>query len=201
MWKTLSSNEKALYVCKTCACTWAGTTLTYVYIDFQDIFLPGKIRKKKKTTVWFVVLNFIQVFFQSYKPGFLLLLIVANSGWNIWLILGPRIVSYPCTRICFVHDIRVTLCNRDMWASPCFQARGTVIWEILKCVWPCPADAKEMVNRVCQYLAGSQQCLQLPVGEVMVTCKLRSTDEESIQKFIPFINVSWHLLQLVLSVK
>ncbi|XP_022091013.1 phosphofurin acidic cluster sorting protein 2-like isoform X2 [Acanthaster planci] len=50
------------------------------------------------------------------------------------------------------------------------------------------AYAKEMVNRVSQYLAGSQHRLQLPVGEVMVTCKLRSTDEESIQKFIPFIN-------------
>ncbi|XP_033625262.1 phosphofurin acidic cluster sorting protein 1-like isoform X3 [Asterias rubens] len=50
------------------------------------------------------------------------------------------------------------------------------------------AYAKEMVNRICQYMTGSQHCLQLPIGEVMVTCKLRSTDEESIQKFIPFIN-------------
>ncbi|XP_038066153.1 phosphofurin acidic cluster sorting protein 2-like isoform X2 [Patiria miniata] len=49
-------------------------------------------------------------------------------------------------------------------------------------------DAKEMVNRVSQYLSGGQHRLQLPVGEVMVTCKQRSTDEESIQKFIPFIN-------------
>ena len=51
-------------------------------------------------------------------------------------------------------------------------------------------DAKEIASRVGRYLAGGSNVLQLPIGEVMLTCKLKSMDEEWVQKFVPFVNVS-----------
>ncbi|XP_072031251.1 phosphofurin acidic cluster sorting protein 2-like isoform X2 [Amphiura filiformis] len=51
-----------------------------------------------------------------------------------------------------------------------------------------PSDAKDIASRVVRYMKGGSSCLQLPIGEVMLTCKLKSMDEEWVQKFVPFIN-------------
>ena len=52
------------------------------------------------------------------------------------------------------------------------------------------ADTKEIVSRIGRYLTGGGSVIQLPIGEVMLTCKLHSMDEDWVQKFVPFINVS-----------
>lgn len=51
-------------------------------------------------------------------------------------------------------------------------------------------DKREIANRVEKYLSGATTSLGLPIGEVMLTCKLRGSDDESCQKFVPFISVS-----------
>ncbi|XP_071501473.1 phosphofurin acidic cluster sorting protein 2-like isoform X1 [Diadema antillarum] len=50
------------------------------------------------------------------------------------------------------------------------------------------ADKREVANRVEKYLSGATTSLGLPIGEVMLTCKLRGSHDESCQKFVPFMN-------------
>ncbi|XP_063957530.1 phosphofurin acidic cluster sorting protein 2-like [Lytechinus pictus] len=50
------------------------------------------------------------------------------------------------------------------------------------------ADKREIANRVEKYLSGATTSLGLPIGEVMLTCKQRGSDDESCQKFVPFIS-------------
>lgn len=49
-------------------------------------------------------------------------------------------------------------------------------------------DAVEVVNRLETYLAGASTCLHLPVGEVMVTRRQSNKEQDSNQRFIPFVN-------------
>ncbi|XP_071833393.1 phosphofurin acidic cluster sorting protein 2-like isoform X3 [Apostichopus japonicus] len=49
-------------------------------------------------------------------------------------------------------------------------------------------DAVEVVNRLEHYLARASTCLHLPVGEVMVTRRQSNKEQDSNQRFIPFIN-------------
>ncbi|GLH16283.1 Phosphofurin acidic cluster sorting protein 2 [Gryllus bimaculatus] len=49
-------------------------------------------------------------------------------------------------------------------------------------------DCQEMVNRVHRYLHAASATIQLPVAEAMVTYKEKSSDDESSQIFIPFVN-------------
>lgn len=54
---------------------------------------------------------------------------------------------------------------------------------------PGKAEVSEIVNRVTQYLANTNENLiNLPVAEAMVTYKEKSSDEESSQVFIPFVS-------------
>ncbi|XP_074640107.1 phosphofurin acidic cluster sorting protein 2-like isoform X3 [Tubulanus polymorphus] len=46
----------------------------------------------------------------------------------------------------------------------------------------------EIVNRIKRYLSSAGTLLQLPIAEAMVTYKEKSTDDESSQIFIPFLN-------------
>ncbi|XP_064412717.1 phosphofurin acidic cluster sorting protein 2 isoform X2 [Latimeria chalumnae] len=46
-----------------------------------------------------------------------------------------------------------------------------------------------IVSRIVQYIAGANVCHQLPISEAMLTYKKKSPDEDSCQKFIPFIGV------------
>ncbi|XP_023715103.1 phosphofurin acidic cluster sorting protein 1 isoform X2 [Cryptotermes secundus] len=49
-------------------------------------------------------------------------------------------------------------------------------------------DCQEMLNRVHRYLHSASATIQLPVAEAMITYKEKSSDEESSQIFIPFVN-------------
>uniref|UniRef100_A0A672L8Z0 Phosphofurin acidic cluster sorting protein 1 n=1 Tax=Sinocyclocheilus grahami TaxID=75366 RepID=A0A672L8Z0_SINGR len=55
---------------------------------------------------------------------------------------------------------------------------------------PPQTDAVDVAARVAQYISGAALTHQLPIAEAMLTCKHRTYDEDSYQKFIPFIGVS-----------
>uniref|UniRef100_A0A8C9U180 Phosphofurin acidic cluster sorting protein 2 n=1 Tax=Scleropages formosus TaxID=113540 RepID=A0A8C9U180_SCLFO len=50
-------------------------------------------------------------------------------------------------------------------------------------------DSPDVVSRVTQYMVGANGAHQLPIAEAMLTYKQKSPDEDSCQKFIPFIGV------------
>ncbi|KAG1959162.1 phosphofurin acidic cluster sorting protein 1-like isoform X3 [Pimephales promelas] len=54
---------------------------------------------------------------------------------------------------------------------------------------PPQTDAVDVASRVTQYISGAAHTHQLPIAEAMLTCKHRTRDEDSYQKFIPFIGV------------
>ncbi|XP_067680503.1 phosphofurin acidic cluster sorting protein 2-like isoform X3 [Haliotis asinina] len=49
-------------------------------------------------------------------------------------------------------------------------------------------DSQEIINRVSKYLSGSTSIHQMPIAEAMVMCKGKTSDEESSQKFVPFLS-------------
>ncbi|NXJ05731.1 PACS2 protein, partial [Odontophorus gujanensis] len=51
-------------------------------------------------------------------------------------------------------------------------------------------DTPDVVSRITQYIAGANCAHQLPIAEAMLTYKQKSPDEESSQKFIPFVGVN-----------
>nr|XP_033808092.1 phosphofurin acidic cluster sorting protein 2 isoform X2 [Geotrypetes seraphini] len=50
-------------------------------------------------------------------------------------------------------------------------------------------EVPDVVSRVTQYIAGANCAHQLPIAEAMLTYKQKSPDEDSSQKFIPFVGV------------
>ncbi|XP_015685132.2 phosphofurin acidic cluster sorting protein 1-like, partial [Protobothrops mucrosquamatus] len=54
---------------------------------------------------------------------------------------------------------------------------------------PPAVDPLDVVGRITQYVNGANVTHQLPVAEAMLTCKHKFQDEDSYQKFIPFIGV------------
>ncbi|XP_051755144.1 phosphofurin acidic cluster sorting protein 1-like isoform X1 [Ctenopharyngodon idella] len=54
---------------------------------------------------------------------------------------------------------------------------------------PPQTDSVDVAARVAQYISGAALTHQLPIAEAMLTCKHRTRDEDSYQKFIPFIGV------------
>uniref|UniRef100_A0A6J0TWS3 Phosphofurin acidic cluster sorting protein 1 isoform X2 n=1 Tax=Pogona vitticeps TaxID=103695 RepID=A0A6J0TWS3_9SAUR len=54
---------------------------------------------------------------------------------------------------------------------------------------PPVAEPLDIVGRIMQYVSGANVTHQLPVAEAMLTCKHKFQDEDSYQKFIPFIGV------------
>ncbi|XP_060111051.1 phosphofurin acidic cluster sorting protein 1 isoform X2 [Heteronotia binoei] len=54
---------------------------------------------------------------------------------------------------------------------------------------PPVAEPFDVVGRIMQYVSGASVTHQLPVAEAMLTCKHKFQDEDSYQKFIPFIGV------------
>ncbi|XP_042637446.1 phosphofurin acidic cluster sorting protein 1 [Orycteropus afer afer] len=54
---------------------------------------------------------------------------------------------------------------------------------------PPVAEQLDVVGRVMQYVNGASATHQLPVAEAMLTCRHKFPDEDSYQKFIPFIGV------------
>ncbi|NXD27230.1 PACS1 protein, partial [Spelaeornis formosus] len=53
-----------------------------------------------------------------------------------------------------------------------------------------PADTVDIPGRVAQFIAGASLSHQLPISEAMLTYKQKSPDEDSCQKFVPFVGVS-----------
>ncbi|XP_074132363.1 phosphofurin acidic cluster sorting protein 1 [Sminthopsis crassicaudata] len=54
---------------------------------------------------------------------------------------------------------------------------------------PPVSESLDVVGRVMQYVSGAGVTHQLPVAEAMLTCRHKFQDEDSYQKFIPFIGV------------
>uniref|UniRef100_A0A3P9LW90 Phosphofurin acidic cluster sorting protein 1/2 C-terminal domain-containing protein n=1 Tax=Oryzias latipes TaxID=8090 RepID=A0A3P9LW90_ORYLA len=52
-----------------------------------------------------------------------------------------------------------------------------------------PADSIDVAGRVVQYLGGANVSHQFPISEAMLTYKQKSPDEDSCQKFVPFVAV------------
>ncbi|XP_071354590.1 phosphofurin acidic cluster sorting protein 2 isoform X3 [Trachinotus anak] len=50
-------------------------------------------------------------------------------------------------------------------------------------------ESPDVVSRVTQYMIGANGAHQLPIAEAMLTYKQKSPDEDSCQKFIPFIGM------------
>ncbi|KAE8587725.1 hypothetical protein XENTR_v10022080 [Xenopus tropicalis] len=50
-------------------------------------------------------------------------------------------------------------------------------------------DPPDVASRVTQYISGANCAHQLPIAEAMLTYKQKSPDEDSSQKFIPFVGV------------
>ncbi|KAJ8265992.1 hypothetical protein GJAV_G00123890 [Gymnothorax javanicus] len=50
-------------------------------------------------------------------------------------------------------------------------------------------EVLDVAGRISQYISGAAVTHQLPIAEAMLTCKHRLLDEDSYQKFIPFIGV------------
>ncbi|XP_073690640.1 phosphofurin acidic cluster sorting protein 1 [Garra rufa] len=54
---------------------------------------------------------------------------------------------------------------------------------------PPSADTVDVSGRIIQYLAGANVSHQFPISEAMLTYRQKSPDEDSCQKFVPFIGV------------
>ncbi|XP_031688036.1 phosphofurin acidic cluster sorting protein 1 isoform X1 [Oncorhynchus kisutch] len=54
---------------------------------------------------------------------------------------------------------------------------------------PPQTDLLDVAGRISQYVSGATVTHQLPIAEAMLTCKHRTHDEDSYQKFIPFIGL------------
>ncbi|XP_059838518.1 phosphofurin acidic cluster sorting protein 1 isoform X1 [Hypanus sabinus] len=54
---------------------------------------------------------------------------------------------------------------------------------------PPTAETFDIISRIMQYVSGANVSHQLPISEAMLTYKQKSPDEDSCQKFIPFVGV------------
>ncbi|XP_049691598.1 phosphofurin acidic cluster sorting protein 1 isoform X1 [Accipiter gentilis] len=54
---------------------------------------------------------------------------------------------------------------------------------------PPPTEPFNVVGRILSYVAGAGATHPLPVAEAMLTCKHKFPDEDSCQKFVPFVGV------------
>ncbi|XP_051574492.1 phosphofurin acidic cluster sorting protein 1-like isoform X1 [Myxocyprinus asiaticus] len=54
---------------------------------------------------------------------------------------------------------------------------------------PPQTDLVDVAGRIALYISGAVLTHQLPIAEAMLTCKHRTRDEDSYQKFVPFIGV------------
>uniref|UniRef100_A0AAQ5XQ88 Uncharacterized protein n=1 Tax=Amphiprion ocellaris TaxID=80972 RepID=A0AAQ5XQ88_AMPOC len=59
--------------------------------------------------------------------------------------------------------------------------------ELFGRVEPPPLDPVGVASRVSQYLSGAAVSHLCPISEAMLTCKHKSPDDDSCQKFVPFI--------------
>uniref|UniRef100_A0A671UT54 Phosphofurin acidic cluster sorting protein 1 n=1 Tax=Sparus aurata TaxID=8175 RepID=A0A671UT54_SPAAU len=71
--------------------------------------------------------------------------------------------------------------------SSCFLQSHAAAWFYSRERWR--ASNLDVAARIAQYISGATVTHQLPIAEAMLTCKHRTRDEDSYQKFIPFIGV------------
>uniref|UniRef100_A0AAX7TWU0 Phosphofurin acidic cluster sorting protein 1 n=1 Tax=Astatotilapia calliptera TaxID=8154 RepID=A0AAX7TWU0_ASTCA len=86
-----------------------------------------------------------------------------------------------------VHPLAKYLSSLDGKFSGLFMDAG---WrELFGRPEPPPLDPVGVASRVSQYLAGAAVSHLCPISEAMLTCKHKSPDDDSCQKFLPFIGV------------
>nr|XP_046268995.1 phosphofurin acidic cluster sorting protein 2 isoform X2 [Scatophagus argus] len=88
-----------------------------------------------------------------------------------------------------VHPVSKYLGTIDYRYNSLFQDAA---WRDLFHKPEAPVVAQEnpdVVSRVTQYMVGANGAHQLPIAEAMLTYKQKSPDEDSCQKFIPFIGM------------
>lgn len=65
-----------------------------------------------------------------------------------------------------------------------------VAWrELFSRAEPPSSDTVDIPGRVAQFITGANMSHQLPISEAMLTYKQKSPDEDSCQKFVPFVGV------------
>ncbi|KAJ7402643.1 Phosphofurin acidic cluster sorting protein 1 [Pitangus sulphuratus] len=111
---------------------------------------------------------------------------------------GPRaVLSYlprlPCLEptLPFLptgsHPLAKYLASVDNKYSTLFL--DTAWRELFSRAEPPTADTVDIAGRVAQFIAGASLSHQLPISEAMLTYKQKSPDEDSCQKFVPFVGV------------
>ncbi|XP_072845161.2 phosphofurin acidic cluster sorting protein 2 isoform X2 [Pogona vitticeps] len=61
--------------------------------------------------------------------------------------------------------------------------------ELFSRLEPPNSDTVDIPGRIAQYITGANVSHQLPISEAMLTYKQKSPDEDSCQKFVPFVGV------------
>uniref|UniRef100_A0A8C2YDS1 Phosphofurin acidic cluster sorting protein 2-like n=1 Tax=Coturnix japonica TaxID=93934 RepID=A0A8C2YDS1_COTJA len=85
------------------------------------------------------------------------------------------------------HPLAKYLASVDNKYSTLFL--DTAWRELFSRAEPPTADTVDIAGRVAQFIAGASLSHQLPISEAMLTYKQKSPDEDSCQKFIPFVGV------------
>ncbi|XP_044045266.1 LOW QUALITY PROTEIN: phosphofurin acidic cluster sorting protein 1-like [Siniperca chuatsi] len=85
------------------------------------------------------------------------------------------------------HPLAKYLAALDSKFSGLFMDAG---WrELFGRLEPPPLDPVGVAGRVSQYLTGAAVSHLCPISEAMLTCKHKSPDDDSCQKFVPFIGL------------
>ncbi|XP_078503384.1 phosphofurin acidic cluster sorting protein 2-like isoform X2 [Lissotriton helveticus] len=86
------------------------------------------------------------------------------------------------------HPVAKYLASVDNKFSSLFMDTA---WRDLFCRTEPPAsvDGLDIPGRIAEYIAGASVSHQLPISEAMLTYKQKSPDEDSCQKFVPFVGV------------
>uniref|UniRef100_A0A8V5G1L0 Uncharacterized protein n=1 Tax=Melopsittacus undulatus TaxID=13146 RepID=A0A8V5G1L0_MELUD len=85
------------------------------------------------------------------------------------------------------HPLAKYLASVDNKYSTLFL--DTAWRELFSRAEPPIADTVDIAGRVAQFIAGASLSHQLPISEAMLTYKQKSPDEDSCQKFVPFVGV------------
>ncbi|NWH39905.1 PACS1 protein, partial [Chloropsis hardwickii] len=85
------------------------------------------------------------------------------------------------------HPLAKYLASVDNKYSTLFL--DTAWRELFSRAEPPTADTVDIAGRVAQFIAGASLSHQLPISEAMLTYKQKSPDEDSCQKFVPFVGV------------
>ncbi|XP_069385662.1 phosphofurin acidic cluster sorting protein 1-like isoform X2 [Paralichthys olivaceus] len=85
------------------------------------------------------------------------------------------------------HPLAKYLSSLDGKFNSLFMDAG---WrELFGRLEPPPFDPVDVAARVSQYLSGAAVSHLCPISEAMLTCKHKSPDDDSYQKFVPFIGL------------